>query len=149
MTGIPIEAPRWRRLLAACIDLALVAALALILAVVIGAYEHHEDWAGLRPQLSAMGLAGVSYLLINFRWLRCGQTVGKRLLGIRVVAVRDNANRAFHWHLLRLLPLLPVAAVFFHIGYGMAMVIGVLPIFLPMRRCLHDFIAGTRVVRDS
>lgn len=141
-------APRWRRMIAAGFDLLLTGALAMFLALLTGAYEHDEDWVGIRPQLSALTLAFVSYLLINGYWLRtCGQTLGKRLLSIRAVSIRDGGIVNTWWYVLRLVPLLPAAAVFFHLAFSLAFVINLLPILLPARRCLHDYIAGTCVVR--
>ena len=143
-------AARWRRLLAAAIDLPLVAAVAMLLALVTGAYEHHEDWQGIRPQASALMLAFSAYFAVNaYLLVRRGQSVGKRILGIRTQQVSNGALPGLWRHMLRLLPLLPVAAVFFHWIYSVSLVVDVLAIFLPGKRCLHDYLAGTQVVRDS
>ena len=134
-------------MIAAGIDLMLVGALAMFLAIVTGAFEHHEDWIGIRPHISALSLALVSYLLINLYWLIVrGQTLGKRILRIRTVFIRDDGVARIGWYLLRVVPLLPVAAIWFHWAYSVAFLINVLPILLPARRCLHDYLAGTKVV---
>lgn len=125
----------------------VVGALAMFLALLTGAFEHHEDWVGFRPQLSALLLAFTSYLLVNFYLLKAhGQTLGKRVLGIRAVALSDNSVSGCWWYVLRVLPLLPIAAIWFHWTYSLAFVVDVLPILLPAKRCLHDYIAGTWVV---
>ena len=143
-------ASRWRRLLAAVIDLPVVATVALLLALVFGAYEHHEDWVGVRPQVSALVLAAAAYLLVNgYPLIRRGQTAGKLVCGIRTLTFVAGEVPALWRHLLRLLPLLPVAAVFFHWLYSLSLLIDGLAIFLPGKRCLHDYLAGTQMVRDA
>ena len=143
-------ASRWRRLLAAGIDLPVVAAVAMLLALITGAYEHHQDWVGVRPQVSALLLALTAYLLVNsYLLVRRGQSLGKRLLGIRTVLESSGELPSLWRHMLRLLPLLPVAAIFFHWIYSVSLIVDVLAIFLPAKRCLHDYLARTHVVRAS
>ena len=75
-----------------------------------------------------------------------GQTIGKRLLGIRIVRFGDGSNPGFvrAW-LLRslvvgLIGTLPmVGNVFMIVNYAF--------IFRADRRCLHDLIADTKVVK--
>jgi uncharacterized RDD family membrane protein YckC len=75
-----------------------------------------------------------------------GQTIGKRLLGIRVVRHPDCSQAGFvHGWLLRnfvpgIIRALPwVGLIFF--------VVDACFIFRDDRRCIHDFIAGTQVVK--
>jgi len=86
-------------------------------------------------------------LLLVQTWMLTtrGQTVGKRLAGIRIVRYRDAAPAGFlHAVLLRcwvtnLIGLIPTVGTYFpllDIGF----------IFGPERRCLHDLIADTKVV---
>ena len=86
-----------------------------------------------------LGLHG--YLLHKY-----GQTIGKRLVGTRIVSATDGTilplGKIFG---LRFVPiqitsLIPVVGNF--IG-----LIDVLFIFRNDRRCLHDFIAGTKVIK--
>lgn len=74
-----------------------------------------------------------------------GQTIGKRLVGTRIVSVTDGQilplARVF---CLRYLPIWVIALVPF-VGNLIAL-IDILFIFREDRRCLHDLIAGTRVV---
>jgi len=74
-----------------------------------------------------------------------GQTVGKRAMKIRVVK-RDGAQPGFvHAVLLReLVNVLPSAIPFIGRAYA---IVDFLFVFRADRRCLHDLIAGTRVVR--
>lgn len=78
-----------------------------------------------------------SYLLYTNGW-----TLGKRLLGIRIVHVEGGEASFFSLIVLRtLLPML--------MGFccGLLQLIDVLMIFGDERRCLHDLIAGTIVVK--
>jgi uncharacterized RDD family membrane protein YckC len=76
----------------------------------------------------------------------CGQTIGKRLAGTRIVSATDGQipplGKIFG---LRFVPI-QLAGLIPGIGVFVAF-IDVLFIFRGDRRCLHDFIAGTRVVQ--
>lgn len=77
-----------------------------------------------------------------------GQTIGKRLLGIRVVRHLDDSPVGFmHGWLLRnfvpgLIQMVPWVGLAFY-------VVDACFIFSRERRCLHDLIAGTKVVKAS
>ncbi|HEY1837591.1 MAG: RDD family protein [Rhizomicrobium sp.] len=149
MSAMPPLAGRGRRLAATLIDMVLVPTLAILLMLVSGVLEHAQDWApsgmpGLRIVL--LGLA--SYVLLNL-WLlwKRGQTVGKALLGIEIVAAKDGARPAL-WRLF-------VRGLFFPTLYLIVLVpyIALIPvidqalIFRKDRRCVHDWVSGTAVVR--
>jgi uncharacterized RDD family membrane protein YckC len=75
-----------------------------------------------------------------------GQTLGKLLLGIQVVRSTTDARAGFLRAVL-LRSLLPIFVLFLpHVG-PFLLIADVLLIFRSDRRCLHDFIADTRVVR--
>lgn len=91
-------------------------------------------------------LSALLFMLVNGKLLHThGQTLGKRWVGIRIVTL-DNELPDF-WRLVALrygpIWLLP------HIPFigRVASLIDDLFIFGPSRRCLHDLIAGTKVVR--
>ena len=148
MTQSLVPAARWRRLLAAGIDFVAVAALALFLALATGAFEHHQDWVGARPEMRAYGLALLSYLLINLYFLsNAGQTLGKKLMAIRMVARSDNRVLEVWRYALRVLPLCCVAVIWFNAVFSVLFLVNLLPIVSPQRRCLHDYLADTWVVR--
>jgi uncharacterized RDD family membrane protein YckC len=94
----------------------------------------------------SLGFTLVIFLLINGALLaRSGQTVGKRLLKLRIVR-RDGSPADFarlfglRYALGWLIGMVPVAgAVYF--------LVDSLLIFGQARRCLHDRIAGTIVVK--
>ena len=127
-----------RRLLATIIDAILVPVFAIGLMWVSGVLEDASDYASY-PGLRILGLGLVSYLLLN-GWLlwRHGQTVGKWLLGIRIVREANEMPPPLWRLLLVRSPLFLVLPI-----------IGELPIFTRRRKCLHDWAAGTRVIRPS
>lgn len=131
------EAPaaRWRRFVATLVDVVVVFVTAFALMLVTGAYEHAEDYVGLRPVVTAVLLGAGAYLLPN-AWMlhRRGQTIGKRLAGVAIV----SASRG------------DVPALWVLLGRGLLFLalslVDILFIFRADRRCLHDLICGTRVV---
>jgi uncharacterized RDD family membrane protein YckC len=99
---------------------------------------------GAQITLSAAGI--VLFLLLNGYLLsKRGQTIGKRLVGTRIVGVPDEQilplGKVFA---LRYLPIWVAALVPF-IG-NIVVLVDILFIFRGDRRCLHDLIAGTKVV---
>ena len=93
-----------------------------------------------------IALAGIGvFLLVNYHYLKTnGQTVGKKLLGIRIVDLDGNPPSMTR-HLL------PRYAVYFGIGYvpfvgGIFSIVNILFIFRKDKRCLHDLAAKTMVV---
>jgi len=142
-------AGRGRRLLATLIDFLLVPALAILLMLVSGVLEDAEDWSAAgRPVVRILLLGLVSYLLLNgyLLWRR-GQTVGKALTGIAIVAA-DNGDRLPLWKLLA------IRAPFFPLLYALPVpwfnalpLLDQLFVFRRSRRCVHDLACGSSVVR--
>ena len=101
--------------------------------------------------LSSMGviLVGWIILMIVQGWLLAtrGQTVGKKLVGIRIVRFSDDANPGFvHAVLLRavvitILDNIPWLGLLFWF-------VDCCFIFREDRRCIHDLIADTRVIDE-
>jgi uncharacterized RDD family membrane protein YckC len=98
-------------------------------------------------QQMVLGIGGlVVFLLLNGYLLsKRGQTIGKALVGTRIVSVDDGQIlpllKVFG---LRYLPM-SVVAQLPYIGNVLA-IVNVLFIFRDDRRCVHDLIAGTKVV---
>jgi uncharacterized RDD family membrane protein YckC len=160
-------APRGLRLAAAVADLALsLVPLAILLValwplihVVTTMFTSGEAPEGAVARLlggpvaaASTGLIAVSVALASalsiWQWFllaTTGATVGKRLAGVRVVAMdrgragfsRAVALRVWGFGVLCMLP---------YIGWVVGAV-DVIPLFLPARRCLHDYFAGTQVVQ--
>ena len=106
------------------------------------------------PTTQQMSTAGSIWLLIIFMAINSyllvtkGQTLGKWMLGIRIVdAASNGAATALKLLGLRYVLVMLVQAIPM-IGQLLGL-INVLFIFRGDRRCVHDLIAGTKVVSDS
>ncbi|HIC35962.1 MAG TPA: RDD family protein [Gammaproteobacteria bacterium] len=106
------------------------------------------------PMTQQMPIAGsigflVIFMAINsYLLVTKGQTLGKRMLGIRIVdAVSNGAATAVKLLGLRYVLVLLVMAIPM-IGQALGL-IDVLFIFRSDRRCVHDLLAGTKVVSNS
>lgn len=143
------HASRGSRLWASLIDLAIASVFVIPAQYFAGFYD---DFPRVKqPQLpeSLLWMVGglVLTLAIHGPFLaRSAQTIGKRALGIRIVTVKDNAPaplaRIVLW---RMLPLSLLAQIPY-VGPLLGL-IDVLAIFRQDRRCLHDHVAGTRVLQ--
>jgi uncharacterized RDD family membrane protein YckC len=89
-----------------------------------------------------LALAVVQIYLLSTR----GQTLGKRMVSVRIVKFQDNSNPGFVGAVLlrsfvpALLGGIPIVGPLFSI-------VDICFIFSEDRRCLHDLIAGTKVVK--
>jgi uncharacterized RDD family membrane protein YckC len=160
--GNAIEADRvaWcgQRLTACLIDLILLQ-LAGEVGVLVALLR--QDLAGFQPQILGMAvlIAYQAYLIS-----KTGQSFGKRFCGIRVVRRKSGADAPgfVRGVLLRSwLPIVALVIVAAAIGFGLdlaesvhdhILVILILaelaPVFGARRRCLHDRLAGTLVLRE-
>ena len=135
------------RLIAAVIDAATFLAGYLPLILGLGITEDGEiNPATGSPMLAAVGgLILLALLVANlFLLVKWGQTIGKRFVGIRVVDkerdVHPGAARLIGIRVVLngLLGLIPFYAL-----------VDVLFIFGQERRCIHDYLAGTRGVKGQ
>jgi uncharacterized RDD family membrane protein YckC len=85
------------------------------------------------------------FVLNTYLLMKYGQTVGKRFLDIRISDHRTEAVPPF-WRLLVRIAVPPLTTLLGALG-GLLSLMDVLFIFRKDRRCVHDFIAGTHVVR--
>jgi uncharacterized RDD family membrane protein YckC len=94
------------------------------------------DLATLLVLFWVVGLVALSaYFVIG--WARGGQTLGMKMLGIRVVRDRDGGRVGWGAAIVRLI-------VF---SFGLGVVLGVIWIFVDgRRRGWHDILAGTLVI---
>jgi uncharacterized RDD family membrane protein YckC len=124
--------------------------LGLALAPLVGTYYGERAIQGELDMSDALGMVFASlvgFLVLNGYLLhKHGQTIGKRLLGIRIVSASDGQlvalGRLFG---LRYVPVQLVGLLPF-IG-NFLWFVDALFIFREDRRCLHDLIAGTKVVK--
>jgi uncharacterized RDD family membrane protein YckC len=140
---IPVLAERDSRFWAMALDTVAYAApvlLAGLVALVGGKVSL------LAPVIGATGVLGVAGCQL-YLCARSGQSIGKRRMGIRVV--REDGNAASLFHILLLRNFIP--------GLMGALLGLLVPVVFPLvdtlfilradRRCLHDLIAGTKVVK--
>ena len=140
-------ADRGMRLVAAIID-GLLLLVILVPAMFMGGYVS-SIMSGVQPtflnqmQWSLIGF--IIFLVIQgFPLYSNGQTWGKKALGMKIVDLQGNKPEfgrlvALRYLSTQVIGLIPVLGVI----YGF---VNVLFIFGNDRRCLHDKIAGTRVV---
>jgi len=109
---------------------------------VVRATRGHVPMATMLPWL-VFGL--VVFTLIQFKPLMVnGQTWGKKLCGIRIVDLQGQVPTLSTLLFKRVLPV-QVAGVIPVLG-SVLIAVDILMIFRDDHRCLHDMVAGTRVV---
>lgn len=151
-----VEASRWQRFLAAGVDYAIFGTLTAILrrmdlwpASEASAQHSITGLFDVQPTTQSLKMtvaAGLLWPLVHGVWLhRNGQTIGKRLLHIRVVDVAGNKPNLWTlWGIRHLAVLAALELPYIALVLWLA---DALAIFGPRRRCLHDYLAGTWVVR--
>ncbi len=143
-------ASRWARFGASLID-----TIVLILPPAVLMYGTDYWDRAIEQEITAQEqaisfLIGIGfYLIVNgYLLARRGQTIGKFTLGIRIVSHENNQLLAL-WKIigLRYMPrsLLAVVPV---VGQFLTL-IDLLFIFRKDKRCIHDFIAGTKVIKET
>jgi len=147
--GTSRRATRGQRLLASLLDTVIALAIMLPVQLKLGVYKNFPQIAKLSiGQTLLWGAFSILvwFILHGYFLAKNAQTIGKRLVGIRV---EDQAfERPAEVWKLTILRYLPTAAVSL-IPYVGAFVtlIDVLFIFRRDQRCIHDHIAGTVVVK--
>ena len=116
-------------------------------------FENSINQLGIGISLSSAALIFfgicncIFFLLVHGKLLATkGQTVGKKLLGIAVVSNNENKPLKFWVLFISRYSLFGVLALMTHYG-EIAILINALFIFGKESRCLHDYIANTKVVR--
>jgi uncharacterized RDD family membrane protein YckC len=140
-------ASRGSRFLAAFIDGIVGAVIAVPFWFLTGMWSYIESGtaAPLTYTLGAAVYGFVGFVLVHYYFLnKNGQTVGKKILKIRITGVDDSLKGAPHLLLKRYLPMSLVSLI--PVAGSILMLINVLFIFRKDRRCVHDLIAGTKVV---
>ncbi|MFP6796180.1 MAG: RDD family protein [Pseudomonadales bacterium] len=145
---------RMQRLVATGLDWLFVAVVTSLVILVTGVLEHAEDYANLGQSMVNAVLCGLlAYLILNgwLLWTR-GQTAGKAAMSLMIVD-HHTGNRASFWKLLLVRALIPVVVIAVGSIFGPVLLLLVLVDFLFIfrkdQRCLHDWIAGMRVVKRA
>lgn len=146
-----VDAPlasRWARLGASLIDSIIMMIVLVPVMYLTGGFDGIME--GVKPGFVyslGMGLLGfVVFFAVNYKFLvTSGQTVGKKVLEIKIVDLNGNVPLFQSQLLIRyavyLLPgQIPVVGQFISI-------INILFIFGKEKRCIHDLIAKTKVVK--
>ncbi len=123
-----------------------------IRAVIDSAQGHKPDFSGIEAGSMLLGVAlagfgGLALAIVQIVMISTrGQTIGKRIFGIRIVRFGTHAPAGFlHGWLIR--SVVPgVISVLPWIGF-IFVVVNYCFIFREDRRCLHDLIADTCVVK--
>lgn len=144
-----VLAPRGTRLGASFIDGVLALGILLPIQYAAGVFEGLAQGAKQTPLQTVLWSMGglVLFVLLHGYFLKQnGQTIGKRLLRIRIASVEDGStpplDRLLLWRVLptQLVVLVP------YVG-PLAMLVDAFFIFRPDHRCVHDHLARTIVVR--
>ncbi len=140
-------ASRWKRLWASMLDSLIMLSVILPAMYFTGGFDGMSK--GVQPSfeysLMITTLGIVAFIIININLLvNYGQTVGKKILGIKIVDLEGNLP-SLKKHLLKryavyFLPdQVPVVGQFFSM-------INILFIFGKEKRCIHDLVAETKVI---
>ena len=144
--GAPL-ASRFTRFNAAIGDTLIGICYAIPIFYLLGTWTYVSEGRNppLGPTIAGGVLGFLGFLLIRGYLLKTnGQTVGKYLAGIRIVDLNGNVPDFTKLILLRYLPISLVGLI---PGVGSVMsLIDVLFIFRSDRQCVHDLLAGTKVI---
>ncbi|MEJ2620043.1 MAG: RDD family protein [Candidatus Thiodiazotropha sp.] len=141
-------ASRGSRLLAILIDALIGMLLAIPFWLLTGSWDYVKNGQQLPFSYTVMGViyGFIGFALVHYYFLnKNGQTIGKTVLGIKIVALDNNLTGANHLLLKRYLPMSIVSAI--PVAGSLLMLVDSLFIFRKNKRCVHDLIAGTKVVK--
>lgn len=151
-----VLAGRSSRFVAALIDGLAMMVVVIPIQFFTGYYQRAQEPGPSPLEQILMSLFGmVVFLVINGQLLRTrGQTLGKWLTGIQIVdhltATIPPFVRVYVYRYLWSFPLIIVAALvpgnIDDMLVNLVILVDVLFIFGSNRRCIHDYIAGTKVV---
>jgi len=139
-------ASRWKRLGAALIDSFLAIAVFIPLLQAMGIWDSLMQ--GIEPSFETnmqLGIIAIVLFLAMHGYLlaKYGQTIGKKLLGIRIVSLENELPEFGGLILKRYVPQWIVVNI---PGISILSLVDVLFIFRADKRCVHDLIAGTKVI---
>lgn len=145
--GVTTLASRWARLGASLIDSLIIAVVTLPVMYFTGGFDGIME--GRQPgalYLLGMTVLGmIVYFAINYRSLIAnGQTIGKKVLDIKIVDLNGNVP-TFQWQLIVRYVVVAFPSQIPVVGplFGL---IDALFIFSKEKRCIHDLVAKTRVI---
>ena len=142
-------ASRWQRLFGAVIDGLISTAIFLPLMMASGYLDRARTGTLGIGEILLWSIGGMVLFLALHGYLLAtrGQTIGKLLVKTRIVSVADGRLLPFGRLLgLRYVPIWIVSAI---PVVQMLGAVDALFVFRRDRRCVHDLIAGTRVIRSD
>ena len=140
-----------QRLAATGLDWSLITVVTLLVILATGVLEHAEDYTNIQQSMVNAALCGMpAYLILNgwLLWTR-GQTAGKGAMSLMIVD-HQTGNCASLWKLLFVRALIPVVVIAVGLVFPLLWLLVLVDfvfIFRKDQRCLHDWVAGTRVVK--
>ncbi len=138
-----VLASRWLRLAGVFIDTLIVALVCVpFLFLFVGTNAAHVD-----ENEVVLAVLAPALLISCVQWYltaTSGQTIAKKLLGMKIVLADGSAPGFVHGVLLRSWVMSLIGAV--PLVGPLAQLVDPLLIFGAEKRCLHDLIAGTRVI---
>jgi uncharacterized RDD family membrane protein YckC len=137
-------AGRGTRLGAVILDGVMFAVAGMLAAVMIPAFSNNESAQVVA--ISLVGVAMLGLLMLNIVFLhQNGQTIGKKILGIKVVRMSGERIGVLRIFFLRYLPVTLLGAIPY-LGWAISLTDSLL-IFRESNQCLHDTIADTIVIK--
>lgn len=143
-------ASRWSRLGASLIDGVIGGVLSIPLLSYFDVWEKIDENGNLpfSTTITITLIGIIFFLLINGYLLsKYGQTIGKKLLDIKIVDLNGDISEFNSLIAKRYVPVWVVSQI--PVIGGILAIIDVLFIFREDKRCIHDLIAGTRVVENT
>ncbi|MEM8815364.1 MAG: RDD family protein [Pseudomonadota bacterium] len=141
-------AGRFTRFLAAIVDSIILGILFAPIMFFVGYFERVASGQNILLEALGWTFGGIFlWIAVNgYTLAKQGQTLGKMLLGVRIVSA-ENGRIIPLWKVagVRYLPFMLISQVPL-LGF-FAMLANWLFIFRADRRCIHDLVAGTRVVK--
>lgn len=124
----------------------LIVAIPITFGLGIFDYVRRGQQAPWSLTVASAALGFLGFIVLQSYYLKKhGQTIGKKIVGIRIATQDNHIPGIAKLLLLRYLPI-RIAAVIPFVG-GLYALIDALFIFRQDRRCLHDLIAATKVVK--
>lgn len=143
-------APRGKRLGAAILDGLISTLITIPLMLYLGVWEVAKQ-GGQMPFTTVLMLGGagmIIFLLLHGYLLKNhGQTIGKRVMNIHIVDLNNNLPDFAKLISLRYVPMWIAALI--PVVSSIVPLLDILFIFRKDKRCIHDLLAGTKVVSKS
>ncbi|MFD6418842.1 RDD family protein [Streptomyces sp. NPDC060194] len=151
LAGMPPLAEPGRRLLARIIDIVIVAAVVFLISLIFGGFRYDYDADDMNVGRNLLQSLVAAVLYVGYDTVmtsRNGQTVGKRVMGLRTAMLDNGANPPMQASLLRAV-VLWLPAVFCCACIWTAVCGGWSIFDKPYRQGLHEKAAKTVVVKAT